>query len=232
LPEALKTLQQGNIAPVDLAQAAIGPGMAIFSRYSRVLEADGKPMTVRTALGLINVEVEAFLEAQMAEMDAETRFCVAWFRQYGLRAAKYGEADVLARAKNIHLEGLRRAGVLHSQGNEVRLRRRDELDPDWEPGSNGRVTDWEAAQRLILALFGPAGEDGAAALARALGGEQAQRARDLAYRLFDICTQARRAEEALPYNALVASWPAIQKRAAETAETPRNLRLGEGSDEP
>jgi putative DNA methylase len=213
LPEALKKLQHGNVAPVDMTQASIGPGMAIFSRYSRVLEADGSPMSVRTALGIINAELDAYLTAQEGEMDPETRFCVAWFEQYGMRAAKFGEADVLARAKNTSVGSLRRAGVLDATGGDVRLLARTEMDPEWDPRADHHVTDWECAQHLIRALSED-GEDGAARLARRMGGEKAQIARDLAYRLFAICERKKWPDEALAYNALVASWPAIQDKAA------------------
>jgi putative DNA methylase len=213
LPDALKKLQHGNVAPVDLAQASIGPGMAIFSRYAQVLEADGSSMSVRTALQIISQELDAYLTAQEGEMDPETRFCVAWFEQYGMRAAKFGEADVLARAKNTSVEGLRRAGVLHATGGDVRLRARTEMDAEWDPRTDRRVTDWECAQHLIGALSQD-GEDGAARLAQRMGGEKAQIARDLAYRLFAICERKKWPDEALAYNALVASWPAIQEKAA------------------
>ena len=146
-------------------------------------------------------------------MDPETRFCVAWFEQYGMRAAKFGEADVLARAKNTSVESLRRAGVLHAAGGDVRLLARAEMDPEWDPRTDRRVTDWECAQHLIRDLSQD-GEDGAARLAQRMGGEKAQIARDLAYRLYAICERKKWADEALAYNALVASWPAIQEKAA------------------
>jgi putative DNA methylase len=213
LPDALKQLQHGNVAPVDLAQASIGPGMAIFSRYAQVLEADGSSMSVRTALKIINQELDAYLTAQEGEMDPETRFCVAWFEQYGMRAAKFGEADVLARAKNTSVESLRRAGMLRAAGGDVRLLARSEMDPEWDPRTDRTVTDWECAQHLIRAL-NEDGEDGAARLAQRMGGEKARIAHDLAYRLYAICERKKWPEEALAYNALVASWPEIQEKAA------------------
>ncbi|MBV9281295.1 MAG: hypothetical protein JOZ41_14540 [Chloroflexi bacterium] len=213
LPQALNNLQHGNVAPVDLAQASIGPGMAIFSRYSKVLEADGSAMSVRTALQLINQELDAYLAAQEGELDPDTRFCVAWFEQCGSKTGKFGEADVLARAKNTSVEGLVRAGVLQARAGEVRLLDRKEMDPSWDPRTDQRVIDWECAQHLIRALD-EQGEDGAARLAGLMGGEKAQVARDLAYRLYAICERKGWAEEALAYNSLVVAWPAIQERAA------------------
>jgi len=222
LPEALKKLQHGNVAPVDLAQASIGPGMAIFSRYAKVLEADGSPMSVRTALQIINQELDAYLTALEGEMDADTRFCVAWFEQYGMKTAKFGEADVLARAKNISVEGLVRAGVLLARSGEVRLLARQEMDPEWNPRLDRRPADWECAQHLILALE-KGSEDDAGRLARLIGPDRAQVARDLAYRLYAICERKGWADEALAYNTLVVSWPGIQEKAA--SEGPEQGRL-------
>ncbi len=200
--------------------------MAVFSRYAQVLEADGSAMSVRTALGIINAELDAYLAAQEGEMDSETRFCVAWFEQYGMKVAKFGEADVLARAKNTSVEGLRRAGVLHAVGGDVRLLTRTELDPTWDPRTDHKVTDWECSQHLIRALMdAQGGEDAAAQLARRMGAERAQIARDLAYRLYAICERKKWADEALAYNALVASWPAIQQKAATQQDQPEQGRL-------
>jgi putative DNA methylase len=221
LPDALLKLQHGNIAPVDLAQASIGPGMAIFSRHAKVLEADGSAMSVRTSLQLINQELDVFLTALEGELDPDTRFCIAWFEQYGTGAAKFGEADVLARAKNTSVEGLVRARVLAAEGGNVRILARSELDPGWDPLTDRRITDWECAQHLILAL--ERGEDEAARLARRMGGNKAQTARDLAYRLYSICERKGWAEEALAYNGLAVSWPAIQERIA--AASPEQERL-------
>jgi putative DNA methylase len=198
---------------VDFSQASIGPGMAIFSRYAKVLEADGSAMSVRTALQIINGELDAYLASQEGEMDPDTRFCVAWFEQFGVREARFGEADVLARAKNTSVDGLVRARVLRAQGGEVRLLARGEMSPEWDPRTDERPTDWECAQHLILALE-RLGEEGAARLASAMGADKAQVARDLAYRLYAICERKGWPEEALAYNALVVSWPAIQERAA------------------
>jgi putative DNA methylase len=224
LPAALRKLQQGNIAPVDLAQAAIGPGMAVFSRYAKVLEADGRPMAVRTALQLINQELDAFFSAQEGELDDDSRFCVAWFDQFGMREAPFGEADVLARAKNTSVGGLEQAGVLLARGGKVRLLRRDEYPADWDPRADRRLCTWECTQQLIRRLERD-GEAGAAALVALLGGARAEAARELAYRLYAICERKRWAEEALPYNGLVVSWPAIQARVAEQPLAPSQPRM-------
>ncbi len=213
LPDALLRMMEANIAPVDLAQASIGPGMAIFSRYAKVLEADGSPMSVRTALQIINQELDAHLVAQEGEMDSDTRCCVAWFEQYGMREGPFGEADVLARAKNTAVNGLVDAGVLASRAGKVRLLRRDELPSDWDPVADRRLTTWEAVQQLIRRLE-DGGEDAAAALAARLGSWAAQ-AHALAYRLYSICDRKGWAEEARGYNTLIVSWPSIQEKAAQ-----------------
>jgi putative DNA methylase len=224
LPDALKALQHGNVAPVDLAQAAIGPGMAVFTRYSKVLEADGTPMSVRTALQIINQELDAYLAAQEGEMDGDTRFCLAWFEQNGMNEGAFGEADVLARAKNTSVQGLVDAGVLSARAGKVRLLKRTEYEKDWDPAQDRRLTVWECTQHLILQLD-TKGEEGAALLCGRLGGGRSEDARALAYRLYSICERKGWAEEALAYNSLVVSWPAIQEKAARLATTGRQREL-------
>ncbi|EAX48519.1 protein of unknown function DUF1156 [Thermosinus carboxydivorans Nor1] len=218
LPQALHELQQGSIAPVDMAQCAIGPGMAIFSRYKRVLEADGQPMPVRTALALINQELDAYLAAQEGAMDEDTRFCAAWFEQFGLGEAPFGEADVLARAKNTAVDRLVSDGILAAAKGKVRLIKRDEL-ADFSPEHDSRLTVWRSAQQLVKALL-EGGEDAAARLALRLGGERAEQAKALAYRLYTICERRGWTDEALAYNTLVVSWPAIQQKMVEFAARP------------
>ncbi len=143
LPAALRTLQHGNIAPVDLAQAAIGPGMAVFSRYRQVLEADGQPMRVRTALQLINAALDEVLAEQEAEFDAATRWAVAWFEQYGMNEGPFGVAETLSKAKNTSVEGMVEAGIVAAGGGKVRLRRRGELPlPYPSPHEWGRGPGW------------------------------------------------------------------------------------------
>lgn len=213
LPAALRELQKGNIAPVDLAQAAIGPGMAIFSRHKAVLEADGTPMRVRTALALINQALDEYLAEQEGEYDADTRWALAWFEQYGHEAGPYGVAETLSKAKNTSVEGLAQAGFLEARAGKVRLLRREELAPDWDPARDKRLTVWEATQYLIRALD-KEGEQGAGALLAKLGAA-GETARDLAYRLYTVCERKGWAQEALAYNMLVVAWPRIKEQAGK-----------------
>lgn len=212
LPTALRQLQHGNVAPVDLAQAAIGPGMAVFSRYGRVIESDGAPMRVRTALQLINQTLDEVLAAQEGEYDADTRWAVAWFEQYAHNEGPFGVAETLSKAKVTSVGGMVEAGFLASRGGKVRLLRRDELDESWDPLSDRRLTLWEVTQQLIRALDRE-GEGGAARLLRAVGGDLGERARDLAYRLYTTCERKGWAAEALAYNSLVVAWPPIVQQA-------------------
>jgi putative DNA methylase len=216
LPAALKQLQHGNIAPVDLAQAAIGPGMGIFSRYSRVLEADGSATSVRSALALINQTLDEILAEQEGDFDADTRFAVTWFEQRGFEEGPYGEADVLARAKDTSTGGLEEAGILISRAGKVRLVRREELSDGWDPVADRRLTVWEAAHHLARRLE-TGGEDAAAELLRRLGG-LGETARELTYRLFTTAERKGWAQDALAYNALVVAWPEIARRVAGTPE--------------
>ncbi len=217
LPEALRTLQQGNIAPVDLAQAAIGPGMAVFSRYAKVVETDGTPMTVRVALALINQAVDEVLSEQEGDFDADTRFAITWFGQYGGDEAAFGQADVLARAKNTSVSGMVGAQVLFQRGSKVRLLRRDELPTDWSPLEDARFTAWEATQHLVRRLE-TGGEAAAAKLLRQLGGGFGERAKELAYRLYTLCDRQGWVADAVAYNALVVSWPEIARQVVGTPE--------------
>ena len=210
LPDALRRLREGNIAPVDLAQAAIGPGMAVFSRYSSVLEADGNPMRVRTALQIINTELDAYFAEQEGDFDPATRFCTAWLEQYGMEEAAFGEADVLARAKNTSVEGVAESGVLHASAGKVRLLNRDEYPDDWDATSDSHLNTWKCAQYLIRTLD-QGGEVEAARLVNLLGGGPSEAARALAYRLYAVCDRKGWAQEALPYNLLVTSWTHIQE---------------------
>jgi putative DNA methylase len=215
LPAPLRTLQQGSVAPVDLAQAAIGPGMAVFSRYSKVVEADGSPMKVRTALGLINEALDELLAEQEADFDADTRWCVAWFEQHGMNDGPFGQAETLSRAKNTAVNGLVDAGVVHSRAGKVRLLDRSELDTTWDPEKDARLTVWEVTQHLIT-RHQHRGEQAAAELLRQVGGDLSQTARELAYRLFAICERKSWTQEALAYNELVSAWPEITRLAAQT----------------
>ena len=219
LPAAIRRLQAENIAPVDLAQAAIGPGMAVFSRYAQVLEADGKPMPVRAALIEINRVLDETLAEAEGEMDADTRFCVAWFEQYGTAERAYGEAEVLFTAKNTSFAGLERAGVLTSGGGKVRLVRRDELDPTWDPAADDRIADWECVQHLVRAMTAETGGGvaEAARLAAAMGPARAEKARALAYRLYTVSERRGWSGEALACNMLITSWPQVRTEMARLA---------------
>ena len=215
LPLALKNLQHGSIAPVDLAQASIGPGMSIYSRYSKVVESDGTPLGVRTALQLINRALDEVLEEQEGEYDAETRWAIAWFEQYAMDAGEYGVAETLSKAKNMSMENLEHAGLVVSKAGKVRLRKRDELSEEWHPKLNPRLTVWEVMQRLIFALD-QKGEPGAGDILRQAN-SQGEIARDLAYRLYTLCERKGWAQEALAYNSLVASWSEISRLAQREA---------------
>jgi putative DNA methylase len=209
---AVRLLQTENIAPVDLAQSAIGPGIAIFSRYAKVIEADGSPMTVRTALGLINETLGEVLSGEESEFDADTRFALTWFDQFGHNPGPFGDADLLARAKDTTVAGVALAGVVASREGKVRLVERSELPSAWDPATDTRLTVWETTQQLIRAL--DSSESEAAALLTRIGGGLGDRARQLAYLLYGVCDRKKWAEEAGAYNMLVTAWPEITKLAA------------------
>ncbi len=213
LPKALKTLQQGNIAPVDLAQASIGPGMAIYSQYTAVLENDGSPMRVRTALQLINQILDEFLTEQEGEFDGDTRWALTWFEQHQFESAQYGDAETLSKAKNTSVQGLVEAGVIEAKAGKVRLLKREELSSDWNPNTDTRMPDWELTQYLIRELD-QNGEMGAAELLSKLG-DRGEGTRDLAYRLYSLCERKNWAQEAIAYNSLVTAWPEITRLASE-----------------
>jgi putative DNA methylase len=212
LPDALRNLQKGNIAPVDLAQAAIGPGMAVFSRYVRVLETNGDPMGVRTALSLINQSLDEVLAEQEGEFDADTRWALAWFDQYGFTEGAYGQAETLSTAKNTSVSGMVEAGILAAKAGKVRLLKKEELPGDWDPANDDRLTVWEATHHLIRSL--DSGEQAAAELLKKLGAV-AEIARDLSYRLYTVCERRKWAQDAIGYNALVLAWPDLKRLADE-----------------
>uniref|UniRef100_UPI002492C405 DUF1156 domain-containing protein n=1 Tax=Caldimonas thermodepolymerans TaxID=215580 RepID=UPI002492C405 len=211
LPEALDEMTRGGVnspvAPVDLSQAIIGPGMAIFSQYAAVLEADGTPMSVRTALQLIN----RFLAED--DFDHDTQFCLHWFETQGWAAGRYGEADVLARAKGTAVDALVVAGVVESARGSVRLRKWAEMPRDWSPETDRRTPVWEALHQLIRAL-NQEGESAAGALLARMPA-RAEPMRALAYRLYTLCERKGWAEEARAYNELVTAWSAIEQAASE-----------------
>jgi putative DNA methylase len=213
LPAALRTLREGNIAPVDLAQAAIGPGMAVYTRYAKVLDAQGVAVPVRGALALINQVLDETLSEQESTFDPDSRFAIAWFEQYGFTESDFGVADVLARAKGTSVAGLAEAGILESRRGKVRLFKPSELPADWDPATDARLTDWEVVHHLVRAL--EAGGEGAAATLYTKVGSRAETARDLAYRLYVLCDRKKRAADALSYNALVQSFPEIDRLGRE-----------------
>jgi putative DNA methylase len=215
LPVALAHLQRGNIAPVDLAQAAIGPGMAVYTRYAKVLDAEGKPLSVREALALINQTLGEALTEQEGDFDADSRWALTWFEQSGFDEGEYGTAEQLSKSKNTSVDGMVEAGILASKGGKVRLLSPDELPEDWDPNTDSRLTVWEMVHHLIRAL-GSGGETAAADLVAKLGAK-AETARELAYRLYTLCERKKRATEALAYNGLVQSWPEIVRLTRERA---------------
>jgi putative DNA methylase len=182
-----------------------------------VLEPNGERLPVRTALQLINYELDAYLAEQEGTMDQDSRFAVAWFEQFGFKEGGFGQADVLARAKNTSVEGLANAGVLQSGAGKVRLYRWQELDPGWDPATDRRLTVWEATHHLIERL-NTYGEEGTARLLAKMPGDLAAEARQMAYRLYSICERKGWAEHARDYNALVISWNASQEQAQELKE--------------
>ena len=225
LPDAFRDLQHGNIAPVDLAQAAIGPGMAVFTRYTMVIESDGSRMGVRTALQLINQALDQVLSELEGEFDADTRWAIAWFDQYGTDEGPYGTAETLSKAKDSSVKRLVDAGIVAAKGGKVRLLRRDELPSDWDPAIDKRLTVWEVAQHLIHALD-QTGESGAAALLRKVG-DRGEVAKDLAYRLYTTCERKKWAQEALAYNSLVIAWSQISRLALSDVATDQQRQLFE-----
>jgi len=228
LPPAIAKLQDASIAPVDLAQAAIGPGMEIFSRHAAVREANDQPMAVHDALALINEALDEILSKQDADYDRETRFALTWFenQKRGFAPGPYGEAETLAKARNVSVAGVAEAGILQAAAGRVRLLQPAELPDDWNPRQDVRLTTWECVHHMIRALE----SDGEAAAARLLAltpARQRDAARELAYRLYAICEKQSRAADALRYNTLMALWGDLSRQAdAQTTPQP-NLTLPE-----
>ncbi len=228
MPEALEIMIGGKggrtpIQPADLAQAAIGPGMAVYSKYAGVLEADGSPMRVRDALIQINREIDAYFNAAEGELDADTRFCIDWFMQCGFKAGSFGEADVLARAKGTSVDGVDAAGVVVSGQGKVRLLAFTDYPDDWDPQKDKRNPVWESAHHLIRALR-TGGEPAAGALLARMR-ERTEPIRQLAYRLFTLCERKNWAEEALAYNELISSWPRIVIESEKHGGTQEQMEL-------
>jgi putative DNA methylase len=223
LPLALAHLQRGNIAPVDLAQAAIGPGMAVYTRFSKVLDAEGNVLSVREALALINQTLDEALAEQEGDFDADTRWALTWFEQSGFAEGEYGVAEQLSKSKNTSVDGMVDANILESKRSKVRLLRPEELPADWDPATDPRLTAWEIVHHLIRVLT--SGGEGAAAELVAKLGAKAEVARELAYRLYTLCERKKRAAEALAYNGLVQSWSEITRLAREGGK-PRAEQVG------
>lgn len=211
LRPALQKLQRSNIAPVDLAQSAIGPGMGVYSKYSKVLESDGTPMTVRSALQIINQELDVYFNEQDGELDQNSRFCVDLYMQNAFNDIKFGDADTLARAKNTSVAALAAKGVLYAQKGSVHLLTREELP---EKVDEREETIWLLCQQLTQAMA-TGGVAACAQIVVNMFGSNAERAKDLAYRLYTVAERKGWAQEAYAYNALVIAWPEIQSRAAE-----------------
>lgn len=224
LRPALQKLQRSNIAPVDLAQSAIGPGMGVYSKYSQVLESDGTPMTVRSALQIINQELDIYFNEQDGELDQNSRFCVDLYMQNAFNSIKFGDADTLARAKNTSVAALAAKGVLYAQKGSVRLLTREELP---EKVDDRESTIWLLCQQLTRAMAA-GGVLACAQIVVNMMGSNAEHAKDLAYRLYTVAERKGWAQEAYAYNALVIAWPEIQSRAAELQATkPEQMSLFE-----
>lgn len=224
LVPALQHLQKGGIAPVDLAQAAIGPGMAVYTKYTKVLDAQGKALSVREALGLINQVLDEALAEQEGDFDGDTRWALTWFEQAGFAEGEYGVAEQLSKSKNTSVGGMVEAGILESRRGKVRLLRPSELPADWDPDTDSRLTVWEMVHHLVRILE-TGGEEAASAMIAKLG-VRAEPARELCYRLYTLCERKKRAQEALAYNALVQSWPELARLAREVPEV-KVMKQGE-----
>lgn len=227
LPPAIAELQAANIAPADMPQSAIGPGMGVFSRYKAVLESDDSPMSVKTALQLINRELDEYLGGIQGEFDGDTRFAITWFEQHGMANGEYGTADSLARARGISVESVKHAGIIESAAGKVRILARDELDDNWEPEADGHLTVWECLQHLVRKYEKDGISHETAVLLKKIDAK-AEAVKDLAYCLYDISANKRKdAKEATAYNALIADWTELTRQAAAIHDTSgdRQIRL-------
>ena len=214
LPPSIAELQLANITPADMPQSSIGPGMAVFSRYKAVLESDDSTMTVKSALQLINRELDEFLNDVQGEFDADTRFAITWFEQNGTKAGDYGTANSIATARGISVESVKHAGIVESSAGKVRILKRDELLEDWDPLTDSHLTIWECLQYLVREHEENGISHDAAVLLKKME-DKAEAVKDLAYCLYDICANKRQdAKEATAYNALIADWTELTRQAA------------------
>jgi putative DNA methylase len=221
IPSFIRKLENANIPPVDVAQAAIGPGMAVFSSAEAVLNPDDSQMTVREALMEINTALDDYLSQEEGNLDPESRFALTFFESFGYQERDYGEAEGLAVARNISVNGVARSGVLSSLAGRVRLLQRSEFPDEWDPSRDKRLCVWEATQQMIKRLEAH-GESSAAALLVQLKnisdhGDLAADCRSLAYRLYNHCEKTKQPEEARSYNGLVIAWPELERQASAAA---------------
>ena len=222
MSEKLADLHSGGVVPVDMAQASIGPGMAVFTSYARVFDGSDKAMTVGTALQLINQVLDELQSENESELDADTRWAVSWFEQYGMNQGSFGDAQNLATARSIAMNTIERSGIVESRSGNVRLLDRSEYPDDWDPESDKRITVWEVCQHLIRRLNGDGGAVAAASLLRQVGG-LGDAARDLSYRLYEMANRNGWADEARAYNNLAAEWPDLVALAAQAPQDSTTL---------
>lgn len=233
LPGALRGLRQASIAPVDLAQAAIGPGMAVFSRYARVLEADGSDMTVRTALALINQALDEVLAEQEGDFDAETRFAVKWFSQFGWNEAPSGEADVLTRAVNTTVAMLERGGIFRAAAGKARLLEPSEMSEGWNPAEDKAISVWEVAVRLGHALVTQGTDQASAWMRDSASRVDLDAVKELAYLMYSVCERKGWADSAMLFNALGTSWGDVSsavRSVSPAASLQGALDFGDGDE--
>jgi putative DNA methylase len=227
LPVALKTLQQASIAPVDLAQAAIGPGMSIYSRFSKVLESDGTDMTVRTALQLINQALDEVLSEQEGDFDPETRFCLKWFSQYGWNTGTSGEADVLTRAVNTSLSVLERGGVFRAVAGKANLVEGKHMSSEWDPMQDKTISAWEVAVRVAHALQTEGLEKAVSWSNQASKRVDLDSVKELSYLLYSISEKKGWTESAILFNGLGTSWSDMSGLMSKRLDAaPKQEQLG------
>ena len=223
LPGAIRLLRQGRIAPVDEGQSALGPGMAVFSRFRRVVEADGSPMSVSVAIALINELLDEVMNEQEGDFDATTRFAIAWYRHAGYDPGRFGEADRIARSRDTSVVSMQRAGVVRRVAERVALLRPADLDWDYDVHTDLQVSAWEALHHLVKVLdrdgIAAAGGFLAAALDRADDAVEADRVKELGHLLFRIAESNGWAKDALAFNHIVTSWPDLVAAAEMAAAT-------------